>query len=294
MSQNFARLTFPDLIEDGGSPDTVYGEGRYGSIGVDDGGTPTTPDAGGGRGAFPSSGRGGTLNAAGTLPGRFYRSRATNAPARVLAPGLIGFRAARDATEVSINDYAVYRGVMFLQQTFGEPTVDGVLGPKTDAKIKAWQGTKGLKQDGVYGPATARMLLTPVVIAAAREVDPTHESDLARIVIGTISYESGWDHSAIGVQDPRDIGIAQVHLPMHTSLSVNDALDPLIAIPWMTRFIDGNLARMNYDVRDAVAAYNLGVGGARLWIADGRPDMWQPSYASTPRNVKRYIDNILA
>lgn len=287
---NFAQLTFPveDVIADGGEPSSRYGTAVY------DGGDVTLPAAGGGRGAFPSNGRGGTLDSTGMKPGRFYRSRSVSAPKTVLAPGLVGFRAARDATEVSVNDYAVYRGVMFLQKAFGEPVVDGILGPKTDAKIKAWQATKGLKQDGVYGPATARMLLTPEVVKAAKEVDPTHESDLVKIVTGTITYESAWDHSAIGVQDPHDMGIAQVHLPIHTALSVDDALDPLIAIPWMTRFIDSNLSRMNYNVRDAVAAYNLGVGGARLWIADGRPDMWQPSYSSVPRDVKRYIDNILA
>lgn len=253
----------------------------------------TFPSAGGGRGAFPSSGAGGTLNAAGLQPGRFYRSPAEGASKELLRPGLTAYRAIKAKTQCSINDYAVYRGVIWLQRVFGEAQ-DGILGPKTDAKIKAWQTQNGLTADGVYGPNTARKLLTPRIDAAARAVDADHAADLAQVMRGTVAYESGWDHGAVGRSDPRDIGVAQAHLPVHPSVSVDDALDPDFALPWMAKLIDYNLQAMNFNVRDGIAAYNLGVGGARTWIAAGRPDVWTPAGSAAPRNVKRYIDNILS
>lgn len=245
-----------------------------------------------GRGSFPLSGTGGTINGAGDKPGRFYRAPGSGAPKDLLMPGLIGFRAHRDNAECSINHYAVYRAVMFLQASFGEK-VDGILGPKTDAKVKAWQERQGLKADGIYGPASARRLLTPLVERSAQIVHPEWASDLAKIMRGTVSYESGWDHGAVGIQDPRDIGIAQAHLPVHPNLSVDDALDPQRALAWMARFIDYNLDAMKHNVEDAVAAYNLGVGGARTWIEAGRPQFWTPVGSTTERDMHKYVQTIL-
>ena len=40
-----------------------------------------------------------------------------------------------------------------LQEKLGVETV-GKFGPKTEAAVKAWQKTNGLKDDGIVGPAT--------------------------------------------------------------------------------------------------------------------------------------------
>lgn len=251
------------------------------------------PMSGGGRGAFPSSGLGGTLDFAGMKPGKYYRAKAPEAPTTLLMPGLVAFRAIRDNKPVSVNDFAVYSAVKYLQGEFGE-TVDGILGPKTDAKVKAWQASRGIKADGVFGPQSSRTLLSPKIEAEAKLQLLAHFTDLAALVRGHITYESGWDPGAVGRQDPRDLGIAQIHLPAHPEFDPEEAFTPSVAIPWMVRFVQGNLEAMDYNVRDAVAAYNLGKAGARSWIAAGRPQYWKPEGSVEARDMWRYINNVLA
>ena len=44
-----------------------------------------------------------------------------------------------------------------LQEKLGVETV-GKFGPKTEAAVKAWQKTNGLKDDGIVGPETGAKL----------------------------------------------------------------------------------------------------------------------------------------
>jgi hypothetical protein len=245
-----------------------------------------------GRGAWPQSGKGGTLSADGLKPGRYYRSPADKLP----VVGLTGYRANRDSIEVSIDDYAVWRAAIAVQTELRErgylaSTADGLWGPATDAAVKKFQTAAKLTPDGVFGPASSRALFEPVVREVCASVDSPHASTLSRVVIGTISWESGWDPGAVG-SDPMDLGLGQINGPAHPTLSANGRLSPATSIPWLVRFIEGNLTFFTYDDVDAgVAAFNLGRTGASRWIMAGRPDIYVVN--GQPRDVRRYINQIL-
>jgi Putative peptidoglycan binding domain/Transglycosylase SLT domain len=238
-----------------------------------------------GRGAWPSSGLGGTLNAGGTKAGSYYRAPAVSS---MRMPGLAGAIAVRSGTACSINDYAVHRAVQALQPKFGitGDDADGILGPGTSQAIRYYQRTHGLLVDGAVGPATCRALFEPAVIEAAFEADSSHAGTLRTIVVGTMTVESGFDPGAVGVETPRDLGIAQINGPAHPSMSVDARLDPAIAIPWMVRFIDDNLKSFEYDVDAAIAAYNLGVSGSWAWVKAGYPQWYRG------RDVHAYVTKI--
>lgn len=245
-----------------------------------------------GRGAWPGTGTGGTLDITGTGPGSYYR--APKAGSSMAMPGSVGARAVKEGGSVTLNDYAVYLAVKVLQPYFGaEP--DGVLGPKTEAAIKGYQKTNGLWVDGVIGDKTTRSLFSPLVTEAAASVriDPRN---LIYMTLGHITVESVWDLGAVGFETPDDLGIAQVNRPSHPAMTVEACFTPRVAIRWMVELVDGNLIAMHGNTSDAIAAYNLGRGGARSWISDGRPDVWTRSYSGQnyTTNVKEYIDKVWA
>jgi len=235
-----------------------------------------------GRGAWPSSGLGGTLNVAGTRPGNYYRAPTISA---VTMPGLVGALAVRLGTSCDINDYAVHRAVMALQPYF-HAVPDGILGTATSLAIRAYQKAHGLAMDGAIGPATCRSIFEPLVTEAAVHLDTPHAVLLRTIAIGTISIESGFDLGAVGVDTPQDLGIAQINGPAHPSMSAAARLDPAIAIPWMVAFVDDHLVEFRYDVDPAIAAYNLGVSGAWAWVNAGRPQWYRG------RDVQAYVAKI--
>lgn len=240
-----------------------------------------------GRGAWSS--KGGTLNLDGTKPGSFYRAPADGSSLPML--GLVGFRADRDSTTIGIDEYAVWRASRAIQARLGV-NVDGIWGPATDRAVKSFQGLNGLVADGVYGPKSAKAMWAPVATAAAKKVDSKYAAQLTTMVLGHIGWESGWDPGAVGGSTPEDLGLGQINGPAHADMSVDARLDPTKSLPWIAGFVDDNLQAMSYNMRDAIAAYNLGVGGAKLWVKAGRPDAWVRSSGTT--EVARYIDNVLA
>lgn len=235
-----------------------------------------------GRGAWPASGLGGTLNVAGTRPGSYYRAPTI---AGVRMPGLTGALAVRLGISCDINDYAVHRAVMALQPHFNAYP-DGILGPATSLAIRAYQKAHNLAMDGAIGPATCRAIFEELVVEAAAHLDTLHAVLLRKIAVGTISIESGFDPGAVGVDTPRDLGIAQINGPAHPSMSAAARLDPAIAIPWMVAFVDDHLREFRYDIEAAIAAYNLGVAGAWAWVNAGRPQWYRG------RDVQAYVAKI--
>lgn len=246
-----------------------------------------------GRGAWPAMGWGGTLNIAGNAPGRYYR---TAVGSTTKAPGAIGAMAERKSLACNIDEYAVWRTVLAVQRYLGATTIDGVWSADTEARLKVWQTRTSMSPDGIYGPASAKTMWRADAIMAARRTDSTHP-DLTTMLLGHIGWESGWDPGAVGASTPQDLGLGQINGPAHPELNANDRLDPQTALPWMADFVDANLVAMAYNTRDAIAAYNLGVGGARSWIKAGRPDNYTRPGAGgnvVTTNVKKYIDNVLA
>lgn len=214
-----------------------------------------------GRGAFPLSGAGGTLDVSGKRLGPYYRAPAPGSPMRM--PGLTGALAVRHETPCTINDYAVHMAVKALQPRFGA-VVDGILGPNTNAAIRTYQQEHHLIVDGVVGPQTCRSLFEPLVVGPATDA-------VLRAARGTITFESNWDPGAVGVNTPEDLGVGQISGPAHPNLSVNARLNPNVAIPWIVDFIADNFDAMHNDEDAAILAYNLGITGAHAWINAGRP-----------------------
>lgn len=238
-----------------------------------------------GRGCFTTGAKlGGTLNANGMGAGSYYRAPSIAIP----MPGLVGFKAVRDGTTCDVNDYAVHKAVKALQAFFSTAP-DGVFGSNTAKAVMVYQKEKGLVVDGIIGPATSKTLFEPMFLTAILKTDPAHERMLRTVVLGTVALESGNDPGAIGVSTPTDWGIGQIseiHSTQTTSsfyIKSEDRLEPVVAIPWITRFIDNNLKVMNYDLDASIAAYNLGITGAQRWISAGRPQTF------SGRDVWNYI-----
>lgn len=247
---------------------------------------------------YPENGRGawsykkpfgGTLSSDGREFGQYYRLDGVGRR----KVGKVAFDAVEDGDEVSINHYAVYRAVAGIQREVGVEQT-GVFDKITSDAVKRWQISQDLLADGIYGRISARRMWVPIAIETAEAKDEAHP-DLVQLVLGHISWESLWDPGAVGGLTPTDLGLGQINGPAHPDLTADQRLDPRFAIKWVVNFVDSNLVAMNYVIRDAVAAYNLGQGGARQWITAGRPDVWTRVVdgVSVTTAVKKYIDSVL-
>lgn len=258
-----------------------------------------------GRGAWPaigaSRGAGGTLNGAGDGPGAYYRLATSPAVQQV---GLKGWQADQNGTEVSVNEYAVWRAVMAIQTELREGgflganrkplTLDGLFGKQTDFALRSFQTAHKLPSEGIFGPKSARAMFTTMAEEAAGyaaiAADYKDPDEVVRVMLGTISHESSWDIGAVG-SNPKDLGIGQINVPSHPKLSPHGCLSPRTALPYMARnVILANLEWAEGDVRLAVAAYNLGRGGANSWRKAGFPQYWP---AKSKNDIQRYIEEVL-
>jgi hypothetical protein len=244
-----------------------------------------------GRGAWPGSGRGGTLNAKGTAPGPYYRAPADGAT--VEAPGLTAYRALQSGNPAALDDLAVYYGVLAIQNVLrgldGTVAADGVFGPRTGAAVKAFQTRTGLAADGVVGPNTTKRMFQGAISAAAAASNVP-----AKIVGGIAVTESSLDPGAVGYYDDNDLGLVQINGVAHPNVSVAARFTPAIALQWCADYLHTMLGKFGGRLDDAIAAYNLGEGGCRQWIAAERPDVWTPPYDTSgrARDVRGYIDRI--
>lgn len=232
-----------------------------------------------GRGAWSSIG--GTLSSDGTKPGTYYRSPAGT----MKMPGLAGYTAVQQDGSIDINSYAVYMAVKGIQREVGV-TEDGLFGPATGAAVSSWQIRHGLESDGVFGPTTARTMFRAVALTIARNASPNLA--VTELVFGHVGFESGWDPGAVGYVEPRDLGLGQINGPAHPELTPSFRLSPRPALAYVANFVLNNLESMLWIARDAIAAYNLGVGGARAWVSAGRPAEFKGV------NVAGYINGVLA
>lgn len=247
-----------------------------------------------GRGAWPSSGIGGTLSADGKAYGRYYRKKffKKGYDSKVLVPGRIAYIAVSTEQPVSINDYAVYKAIQGFQRWVGTPAT-GLYEAATKDAVVEWQIRKGLVADGIFGPATARTLIEPIIRSEANKIDSEHPI-LGALGVGFCSWESGFDLGAVGGTSPEDLGLFQINGPSHPSMSVDARLTPILAIRYGLELIESNLAEFEFDVDAGIAAYNLGKAGARQWIAAGRPDVWTRVVDGVEKtvDVRRYINEI--
>jgi peptidoglycan hydrolase-like protein with peptidoglycan-binding domain len=242
-----------------------------------------------GRGAWPSNGLGGTLSSSGTGPGRFYRLPATGT-------NYIG-----KATPTDVNMRAVKGAVVAYQNALSARlgislTPDGVLGPITASAIEQFQTKIKVTVDGVIGPETSKRLVCPdmqSVVWTERLKYPGLRQITPQIVCGTIQHESAFDAGAVGAIDDNDIGIAQINGPAWPDYTEAERLDPKVGFKFIYDYYRRavNDDRIN-TIEDAIASYNLGVGGASRWISQGRPEEYYPPNNVNPRYVWNYIDSI--
>lgn len=255
-----------------------------------------------GRGAWPVSGAGGTLTrdrlTKGTKPGRFYMlaAKADGTVDQSKYVGRAAWTALRAGTPTDLNEFAAHLAVKAIQTQLvaggftardgSALRVDGVFGRNVDHAVRLFQAAKGLTVDGVFGSASARAMFHPLMAAAAggRGVP-------VDLLCGTVTYESGVDPGAVGVQDADDLGMGQLNVRAHPALTIEDRFNPSLALAYVAGIIRGNLdAFPNQD--DAIAAYNLGRAGCNAWIAAGRPEWWTPAGATSSRNVWKYISAV--
>lgn len=239
-----------------------------------------------GRGAWPVSGAGGTKK---------YGNPAKPGPYYYLGSGEKPADRPRDA-----NEYAVWKAVAAYQVALNRRlntrlTVDGIFGSATSTAVTKFQNLHekqtGLPWGGI-GPDTSRALLIPDMRAVVKENGNALITN--HMVAGTIHHESQWDAGAIGYLDENDYGLAQINGTAHPDLSKAERLNPLVAFKFVVSYYENALANLDNNVRDAVASYNLGIGGAKRWISQGRPQWYTPVGQTSARDVWQYIDSILA
>lgn len=139
-----------------------------------------------------------------------------------------------------------------------------VFGDAMRNRVKEFQTARGLTADGTIGFKTAKELFR-------KRIDVTEAKyNLPTGTIGKmISLESGFDPSAIGYADPRDTGISQINIGIHTSVSKEQALDPAFALDWTGRYLQGLTEDIESNVnviKAARAAYNIGTSSAVKWL----------------------------
>lgn len=234
---------------------------------------------------YPKQGRGawstGMLNLSGTGDGPFYRAPATGSTVSMIGADVATKNASSKAFNVSINDYAVWRGAYEIQAELKRRgyniTPDGVWGPATDKIVKDWQTTEGIGADGIYGQQTARTMWEPVIAQEVKKISTFMsylDPKVGDLVRGHMRLETNWDVAAVGTAVPQDLGIAQINGPAHTNMSVDDRLNPRKALDFAVDFVVGNLNWSGWVEDDAIACYNVGRGGAEQWVNAGRPATW--------------------
>lgn len=233
-----------------------------------------------GRGAWPVSGAGGTKK---------YKDASKPGPYYYLGSG---------KTKLNDDEFAVRRAIRAYQRALNrrlgtDLRIDGRFGEHTAAAVWEFQEKNSEKTGtpwGGIGPETSEALLRPDAekVIADRKTKVTLE-----MVTGTVRHEGIWDAGAVGYLDPNDLGLAQINGPAHPDMTKKQRLNPIFSFNFIVDYYENALKQLDGNLRDAVASYNLGIGGTRAWIKAGRPDLWTPAGASRPRNVKLYIDNIL-
>lgn len=242
-----------------------------------------------GRGAWPSDGRGGTLNARGTGPGKYY-SLAKDPLKQI---GLTTLCRNLENKPSSTDFNATFHGVLAIQailvEDFEAPlTGDGVYGPSTEKAVRDAQAFFGIISDGVVGKETMMWFLWPHIHEVAGKYNVPWN-----VIWGFLQNEGNWDPGAVGWIDPSDLGLAQINTRYHPDTSFSEAFCSSYAITFIARYIADALREFNGNVTDAVVSYNLGYGGTRQWIDAGRPAAWTPPWSVLERYPYRYADRIL-
>jgi soluble lytic murein transglycosylase-like protein len=137
----------------------------------------------------------------------------------------------------------------------------------------AEQATKEFQQahpdcgpaDGIIGPKTAMVLWRKQKLEVERKNGiPDHW--LAK----QITHESANDPAARGYIDQNDRGLDQISKIHHPEVSDKQAFTASFSIPWHGEMLY-EAAAIFLDWEVAVVSWNVGIGGARVWLELGKP-----------------------
>lgn len=145
------------------------------------------------------------------------------------------------------------------------------------ARFQKNQSLKGLTS-GVLGPTVARVLFRK----RTHEIEAQYS--IPDELLGKLrQLESANDPAALGYLDDRDRGLLQINSYYHPEVSDDEAFDPAFALDWGGMQLKSAYNTFNdWDV--AVAAHNVGWGGAEDWQNAGKPadggPVWFPQLYS--------------
>lgn len=170
-----------------------------------------------------------------------------------------------------------------IRQGFMEPpgyALNGGVGPRYDAAIKAFQRSVALKADGRLGPKTAGRLWFQLFSwwQIALGIPDNLLMGLARL-------ESGFDPGAVGTVDERDRGIGQFNRRWWPLVSDEMAFSD---VPGCIALAANNLmeAKKRYGTWDCAIAAHNNPAKAKKWLETGEPPDEQ--IASYVRLVRKY------
>lgn len=241
-----------------------------------------------GRGAWNTSGVGGTIDFKRLSAGPYY--------AFVADQSTLPKVGSKGWNSTDPNERAVHGGVLAIQRAVKRRRpaftlkADGVYGAKTHAAVMDFQGGMAdTKPWGGVGPETAKALLLPDLEKTCKQQGFLYP----KIVCGVITQESNWDPGAVGYVDVHDVGLAQINHLAHPEWSERERLQPVTSFKFIIDYLSLSLIAFNNNMEDAIASYNLGIGGAKRWISQGRPEWYTPDGQTAPRNVYSYIKKIV-
>lgn len=156
---------------------------------------------------------------------------------------------------------AIKRELIYNGYREGVDLTTPVFGSAAHQRLLDFQRDKGIVSGlGKAGQTTLTELFRKRVKATEAKYD-LPEGALGK----KLKLESGYDPVAIGFVDENDLGIAQINVGIHQSVSKDEAFDPAFAIDWAGRYIRSNhdlIARQMGIMTAARAAYNIGNGNA--------------------------------
>lgn len=146
--------------------------------------------------------------------------------------------------------------------------------PEQSAQLRPMQGPIA----NFVSPQPSDELLSQIIDAAnAAGIDPA-------ILAAVLWHESNFRPDVIaGPEDNPDVGIAQINLASHPDISREQALDPTFSVPFAANLLKSNVEHFGGDLNRAIAAYNVGKGGASV----SGPNQFGGGPAS-----QFYLDNI--
>jgi hypothetical protein len=235
-----------------------------------------------GRSAWPKAGAGGTLEWNGKTPGRYYCLAAAGMP----LVGSGGWKS-KDG-----NERATHGAVLAIQRALRrrldiDLEITGVFDRATAEAASAFRHGIGQDSWGGIGPYTAKELWLPELQRMCHQ----RGIDQWQVVCGVIQNESSWDPGAVGYVKPVDIGLAQINGEAHPDMSEKERLSPTFSINFVISYLSNAMRALDGNLDHALASYNLGITGARRWLAAGAPEVYTPK-GSVPRNILAYIDRI--